>query len=56
MKVVSLSEWEGEPEVHIRDINKNETQRYRPGDKLKDNSNTVAEVVAVDYRALPSPR
>jgi hypothetical protein len=56
LKVVSLSEWEGQPEVHIRDVNKNETQRYRPGDKLKDNSNTVAEVVAVDYRALPSPR
>lgn len=52
LKVVSLSEWEGQPEVHIRDINKNETLRYRPGDKLKDNS----EVVAVDYRALPLPR
>ena len=56
LKVVSLSEWEGQPEVHIRDINKNQTARYRPGDKLTDNSNTVAEVVAVDYRALPSPR
>ena len=56
LKVVSLSEWEGQPEVHIRDINKNETVRYRPGDKLKDNSNTAAEVVAVDYRAMPSPR
>jgi hypothetical protein len=52
LKVVSLSEWEGQPEVHIRDVNRNETLRYRPGDKLKDNS----EVVAVDYRALPSPR
>jgi hypothetical protein len=52
LKVVSLSEWEGQPEVHIRDINKNETFRYRPGDKLRDNS----EVVAVDYRPLPLPR
>lgn len=52
LKVVSLSEWEGQPEVHIRDINRNETLRYRPGDKLKDNS----EVVAVDYRPLPLPR
>lgn len=52
LKVVSLSEWEGQPEVHIRDLNRNETSRYRPGDKLKDNS----EVVAVDYRPLPSPR
>src|SRR5688500_18071146 len=56
LKVVSLSESERQPEVHIRDINKNETQRYRPGDKLKDKSNTVAEVIAVDYRPLPSPR
>ena len=52
LKVVSLSEWEGQPEVHIRDVTQNKTERYRPGDKLKDNS----EVVAVDYRALPSPR
>ncbi|MGZ8939988.1 MAG: hypothetical protein ACXW32_12315 [Limisphaerales bacterium] len=52
LKVVSLSEWEGQPEVHILDAAQNKTQRYRPGDKLKDNS----EVVAVDYRALPSPR
>ena len=52
LKVVSLSEWEGQPEVHIRDVTLNKTMRYRPGDKLKDNS----EVVAVDYRAMPSPR
>jgi hypothetical protein len=52
LRVVSLSEWEGQPEVHIRDINENKTLRYRPGDKLKDNS----EVVAVDYRPMPSPR
>lgn len=52
LKVVSLSEWEGQPEIHIRDINKNETLRYRPGDKLKDDS----EIVAVDYRPLPLPR
>ncbi|HEX7862874.1 MAG TPA: hypothetical protein VF773_21255 [Verrucomicrobiae bacterium] len=52
LKVVSLSEWEGQPEVHIRDLNLNETLRFRPGDKLKDDS----EIVAVDYRALPSPR
>jgi hypothetical protein len=51
LKVVSLSEWEGQPEVHIRDTAKNVTTRYRPGDKLKD-----MEIVAVDYRALPSSR
>ncbi len=52
LKVVSLSEWEGTPEVHIRDLNLNVTTRYRPGDKLKD----AGEIVAVDYRPLPSPR
>lgn len=50
-KVVSLSEWEGQPEVHIRDQVSNKTLRYRPGDKLKDNS----QIVAVDYRPLPMP-
>jgi hypothetical protein len=52
MRVVSLSEWEGQPEVHIRDTANNKTLRYRPGEKLKDGS----EVVAVDYRSLPSSR
>jgi hypothetical protein len=52
LKVVSLSEWEGQPEVHIRDLARNITTRYRPGDKLKDNT----EIVAVDYRPLPSSR
>jgi hypothetical protein len=51
LKVVSLSEWEGQPEVHIRDTARNETFRYRPGDKLKD-----MKIVAVDYRAMPLPR
>src|SRR3954468_17550119 len=51
LKVVSLSEWEGQPEVHIRDTAHNETLRYRPGDKLKD-----MKIVAVDYRAMPRPR
>jgi hypothetical protein len=52
LKVVSLSEWEGQPEVHIRDVTRNVTQRYVPGEKLKDNG----EIVAVDYRPMPSPR
>lgn len=52
LQVVSLSQWDGQPEVHIRDLNENKTVRYRPGDKLKDNS----EIVAVDYRPMPSPR
>ena len=52
LRVVSLSEWEGQPEVHIRDIAQNVTKRYLPGDKLKDSG----EIVAVDYRPMPSPR
>ncbi len=52
LRVVSLSEWNGQPEVHIRDLNQNKTMRFRPGDKLKDNS----QIVAVDYRPMPSPR
>lgn len=52
LRVVSLSEWEGQPEVHIRDLANNKTLRFRPGDKMKDNT----EILAVDYRALPSAR
>jgi hypothetical protein len=52
LKVVSLSEWQGQPEVHIRDLGENVTRRYLPGDKLKDNG----QIVAVDYRPMPSPR
>ena len=52
LRVVSLSEWEGKPEVHIRDLAQNMTQRYLPGDKVKENG----QIVAVDYRPMPSPR
>jgi hypothetical protein len=52
LRVVSLSEWEGQPEVHIRDTANNKTLRFRPGDKMKDGT----EVVAVDYTSLPSAR
>lgn len=50
LKVVSLSEWEGEPEVHIRDLAQNKTLRLKPGDKLAD-----GQIVAIDYRPMPSP-
>jgi hypothetical protein len=52
LRVVSLSEWEGQPEVHIRDMANNKTLRFRPGDKMKDGT----EVVAVDYTSLPSTK
>jgi len=50
LRVVSLSEWEGRPEVHLRDALR--TLRFKPGDKLEDGS----EIVAVDYRPMPLPR
>ena len=38
LRVVSLSEWSGEPEVHVRDLNNQKTIRYRLGDELADGS------------------
>lgn len=52
LRVVSLSEWEGQPEVHIRDLVHEKTLRFLPGEKLNDGT----EIVAVDYRSMPSPR
>ena len=46
-RVVSLSEWMGQPEVHVRDLMQQKTQRYRPGDALAGGT-----VVCVDYRPL----
>ena len=50
LRVVSLSEWMGQPEVHVRDLNSNKTYRYRVGDTLADGT-----IVMVDYRPLPMP-
>jgi hypothetical protein len=52
MRVVSLSEWEGQPEVHIRDNASNRTLRFKPGDIFGDST----QVVAIDYRPLSMPR
>jgi hypothetical protein len=52
LRVVSLSEWNGQPEVHIRDLARQKTFRFVPGDKLDDHG----EIIAVDYRRMPSPR
>jgi hypothetical protein len=49
-KVVSLSDWEGAPEAHIRDTINNKTKRYAPGDELLG-----GKIVMIDYRALPHP-
>lgn len=50
MRVVSLSEWMGQPEVHVRDLASDKTLRYKPGDVLAGGS-----IVMVDYRPLPMP-
>jgi hypothetical protein len=50
LRVVSLSEWQGSPEIHVRDTVNERTLRYSPGDTLAG-----GVVVMVDYRALPMP-
>ncbi len=49
-RIVSLSEWEGVPEVHIRDMTAQKTHIYHPGDALEGGT-----LVMVDYRTLPRP-
>lgn len=49
-RVVSLSEWNGVPEVHIRDLTAQKTRIYHPGDALEGGT-----VVMVDYRSIPRP-
>lgn len=49
-RVVSLSEWQGQPEVHVRDMTTQKTIRYKPGDALAGGT-----IALVDYRAMPLP-
>ena len=50
LRVVSLSEWNGVPEVHIRDTAQDKTLQFKAGDVIPENG----EVVAVDYRPMPA--
>lgn len=50
LRVVSLSEWDGQPEVHVRDLNAQRTTRFKPGDELAGGT-----IVLIDYRPLPAP-
>jgi hypothetical protein len=50
LRVVSLSEWQGLPEVHVRDLVNQRTLRYQPGDALAG-----GVIVMVDYRPMPFP-
>lgn len=49
-KIVSLSEWQGQPEVHVLDLTTQRTFRYKAGDALAG-----GKVVMVDYRPMPMP-
>ena len=50
LKVVSLSEWLGQPEVHVRDLVNQKTLRYKLGDPLAGGT-----IAMVDYRSMPMP-
>lgn len=49
-RIVSLSEWQGQPEIHVRDLTHQKTLRFRPGDSLAGGT-----IVMVDYRPMPLP-
>jgi len=49
-RIVSLSEWMGQPEVHVRDLIAQRTVRYKPGDAFAGGT-----LVCVDYRPFPMP-
>jgi len=49
-KIVSLSEWAGEPEIHVLDLTAMKTTRYRAGDALAG-----GQIALVDFRPLPKP-
>lgn len=49
-RIVSLSEWMGEPEIHVRDNINQRTLRYKPGDNLAGGT-----IAMVDYRRMPMP-
>lgn len=50
LRIVSLSEWRGKPEIHVRDTVRLRTLRYQPGDPLAGGT-----IACVDYRPMPSP-
>ncbi len=49
-RIVSLSDWGGRPEVHVRDLTREATLRFQPGDELAGGI-----IALVDYRPLPWP-
>jgi hypothetical protein len=49
-QIVSLSEWRGEAEVHVRDLTQKRIDVHKVGDPLAGGT-----IVMVDYRPLPKP-
>lgn len=49
-KIVSLSEWDGKPEIHVLDTTAQKTKRYSPGEELAGGT-----IVCIDYREQPMP-
>ncbi|MBN2292997.1 MAG: hypothetical protein JXM70_11265 [Pirellulales bacterium] len=49
-KIVSLSSWNGHPEIHLRDLSRSQTTIIKPGETLLN-----GQAVMVDYRPLPHP-
>jgi hypothetical protein len=49
-RVVSLSEWMGQPEIHVHDLTRKTTSVHKPGDQLAGGT-----IVMVDYRPMPMP-
>ena len=50
-KIVSLSQWQGQPEIMVLDSNQNKTVNYKPGDDLAG-----GKIVMIDYRKMPFPK
>lgn len=49
-RIVSLSEWMGQPEVHVLDLTRQRTHSYKPGDPLAG-----GVIACIDYRPAPMP-
>jgi hypothetical protein len=49
-RIISLSEWQGQSEVHVRDLTHQRINVHKPGEPLAGGT-----IVMVDYRSLPRP-
>jgi hypothetical protein len=47
-RIVSLSDWQGHPEVHVRDLVNQKTLRFKAGDAMAGGT-----IAMIDYRPMP---